>query len=239
MAWKVFGTRAKRLEDPSLLQGHAQFIDDINFPDMLHATFVRSPFAHAVIQNIDVNKALEKQGVYAVFTMSDIRPFLNNDRVVVGMPSPSYKQNRDRPALASDEVTYVGEPIAVVIADNRYIAEDAATLVDVIFDPLPVSADCRDAVQTDAPVAHRDAEHNILAEFNMTYGDIDGAFSSAAHKFSESLWIHRGGSHSIECRGCVAKFEDASDEVTLWTSTQMPHSLKTTYTDMTGHNENQ
>jgi carbon-monoxide dehydrogenase large subunit len=239
MAWKVFGTRAKRLEDPSLLQGHAQFIDDINFPDMLHATFVRSPFAHAVIQNIDVNKALEKQGVYAVFTMSDIRPFLINDRLVVGMPSPSYKQNRDRPALASDEVTYVGEPIAVVIADNRYIAEDAATLVDVIFDPLPVSADCRDAVQTDAPVAHRDAEHNILAEFNMTYGDIDGAFSSAAHKFSESLWIHRGGSHSIECRGCVAKFEDASDEVTLWTSTQMPHSLKTTYTDMTGHNENQ
>lgn len=239
MAWKVFGTRAKRLEDPSLLQGHAQFIDDINFPGMLHATFVRSPFAHAIIENINVNKALEKPGVCAVYTMSDIRPFLVNERLVVGMPSPSYKQNRDRPALASDEVTYVGEPIAVVIADNRYIAEDAATLVDIIFDPLPVSADCRDAIQAGAPVAHRDAEHNILAEFNMTYGDIDGAFSSAAHKFSESLWIHRGGSHSIECRGCVAKFEDASDEVTLWTSTQMPHSLKTTYTDMTGHNENQ
>ena len=239
MAWKVFGTRAKRLEDPALLKGHAKFIDDITFSDMLQAGFVRSPFAHAVIKDIDVSKALEHPGVHAVYTMVDIQPFLINDRLVVGMPSPSYKQNRDRPALASDEVTYVGEPIAVVIADDRYIAEDASTLVDVNYEPLPASADCRDAMQPGAAVAHRDAEHNLLAEFNMTYGDIDKAFAKAAHTFSESLWIHRGGSHSIECRGCVANFEPSLDEVTLWTSTQMPHSLKTTYTDMTGHNENQ
>ena len=239
MSWKVFGTRAKRLEDPALLQGHAKFIDDINFSDMLQASFVRSPFAHATITDIDVSKALEHPGVHAVYTMVDIQPYLINDRLVVGMPSPSYKQNRDRPALASDEVTYVGEPVAVVIADNRYIAEDASTLVDVNYEPLPASADCRDAMEPGAAVAHRDAEHNLLAEFNMTYGDIDKAFAEAPHTFSESLWIHRGGSHSIECRGCVVNFEPISDAVTLWTSTQMPHSLKTTYIDMTGHDENQ
>ena len=239
MSWKVFGTRAKRLEDPALLQGHAKFIDDINFSDMLQASFVRSPFAHATITDIDVSKALEHPGVHAVYTMVDIQPFLINDRLVVGMPSPSYKQNRDRPALASDEVTYVGEPVAVVIADNRYIAEDASTLVDVNYEPLPASADCRDAMEPGAAVAHRDAEHNLLAEFNMTYGDIDKAFAESAHTFSESLWIHRGGSHSIECRGCVVNFEPISDAVTLWTSTQMPHSLKTTYIDMTGQDENQ
>ena len=171
--------------------------------------------------------------------MDDIRPHLINERLVVGMPSPSYKQNRDRPALAYDEVTYVGEPVAVIVAENRYIAEDAATKVDVDYDPLPASADCRDAMAPGAPVAHRDADHNLLAEFNMEYGDVSGAFAAATHVFSESLWIHRGGSHSIECRGCVASFDCAADEVTLWSSTQMPHSFRTTFTDMTGHDENQ
>jgi carbon-monoxide dehydrogenase large subunit len=239
MAWKVFGTRAKRLEDPTLLRGEANFIDDIRLPGMLQAAFVRSPFAHAAINGINTDAALAHPGVHAVFTMDDIRPHLINERLVVGMPSASYKQNRDRPALAYDEVTYVGEPVAVVIADNRYIAEDAATLVDVDYNPLPASADCRDAMAPGAPVAHRDAEHNLLAEFNMDYGDVAGAFANAAHTFSESLWIHRGGSHSIECRGCVASFDEFADQVTLWSSTQMPHSLRTTFTDMTGHNENQ
>ncbi|MFL2669049.1 MAG: xanthine dehydrogenase family protein molybdopterin-binding subunit [Alphaproteobacteria bacterium] len=239
MAWKIFGTRAKRLEDPSLLRGRANFIDDIQFPAMLQAAFVRSPFAHAGVKGINIEAALAHPGVHAVLTMDDIRPHLINERLVVGMPSPSYKQNRDRPALAYDEVTYVGEPVAVIVAENRYIAEDAATKVDVDYDPLPASADCRDAMAPGAPVAHRDADHNLLAEFNMEYGDVSGAFAAATHVFSESLWIHRGGSHSIECRGCVASFDCAADEVTLWSSTQMPHSFRTTFTDMTGHDENQ
>ena len=239
MAWKIFGTRAKRLEDPSLLRGKANFIDDIQFPAMLQAAFVRSPFAHAGVKGINIEAALAHPGVHAVLTMDDIRPHLINERLVVGMPSPSYKQNRDRPALAYDEVTYVGEPVAVIVAENRYIAEDAATKVDVDYDPLPASADCRDAMAPGAPVAHRDADHNLLAEFNMEYGDVSGAFAAATHVFSESLWIPRGGSHSIECRGCVASFDCAADEVTLWSSTQMPHSFRTTFTDMTGHDENQ
>ena len=239
MAWKIFGTRAKRLEDPSLLRGRANFIDDIQLPAMLQAAFVRSPFAHAGVKGINTEAALACPGVHAVLTMDDIRPHLINERLVVGMPSPSYKQNRDRPALAYDEVAYVGEPVAVVVAENRYIAEDAATRVDVDYDPLPASADCRDAMAPGAPVAHRDADHNLLAEFNMDYGDVSGAFAAAAHVFAESLWIHRGGSHSLECRGCVASFDCAADEVTLWSSTQMPHSFRTTFTDMTGHDENQ
>ena len=105
MAWKIFGTRAKRLEDPSLLRGKANFIDDIQLPAMLQAAFVRSPFAHAGVKGINIEAALAHPGVHAVLTMDDIRPHLINERLVVGMPSPSYKQNRDRPALAYDEVT--------------------------------------------------------------------------------------------------------------------------------------
>ena len=238
MSWKVFGTRAKRLEDPKLLRGHANFIDDIKLPEMLHATFVRSELAHAKIKGINVTNANLHPGVRGVFTLDDLRPHLKNERLVVGMPSLSYKQNRDRPVLAFEETTYVGEPIAMVIADNRYIAEDAATLVEIDYDPLPAISDCRDALGNNAPLTHQDAPHNLLAEFNMEYGDVEAAFAKAGHVFSESLWVHRGGSHSIECRGCVASYEKATDSVTLWSSTQMPHSLRSVFIDMTGRDEN-
>ena len=238
MSWKVFGTRAKRLEDPTLLRGRANFIDDLNLPEMLHAVFVRSEFAHAKIKGIDVTNAKLHPGVRAVFTLEDLRPYLKNERLVVGMPSPSYKQNRDRPALAFEETTYVGEPITVVIADNRYVAEDAATLVEIDYDPLLATSDCRDALENNSPLTHQDAPDNLLAEFNMEYGDVESAFAKARHVFSESLWVHRGGSHSIECRGCVASYEKATDSVTLWSSTQMPHSLRSVFIDMTGRDEN-
>jgi len=236
--WKVFGSRTKRLEDPELLRGEGRFIDDLVLPGMLHAAVVRSPFAHAAIRGIDTAVARAADGVRAVITMDDLRSHLVNERLVVGMPSPSYKQNRDRPALASDEVTYVGEPVALVIAESRYLAEDAAALVDVEYDPLPVVADARAALQPGAATAHRDAADNLIAEFNMGYGDTDAAFARAAHVFGEELWVHRGGSHSIECRGCLARYEPFDDHLTLWTSTQMPHSLMRVFVDMTGLDEN-
>ena len=236
--WKVFGTRAKRLEDPELLRGEGHFIDDLALPGMLHAAVVRSPFAHAAILAIDASAARAADGVRAVITMDDLRPHLVNERLVVGMPSPSYKQNRDRPALASTETLYVGEPVALVIAESRYLAEDAAALVEVDYDSLPVAADCRAALEPGAVPAHRDAADNLVAEFDMAYGDTDAAFASAAHVFAEKLWVHRGGSHSIECRGCLARYDFYDDHLTLWTSTQMPHSLMRVFIDMTGLDEN-
>jgi carbon-monoxide dehydrogenase large subunit len=212
MSWKVFGSRAKRLEDPRLLRGKARFIDDIRLPDALHAAFVRSPFPHAKIGTIDPSAALALDGVHTVLSFADFEPLT--------------------------ETAYVGEPIAVVLAVSRHVAEDAIALVDVDYEPLPAAADCRDALKEDAPLVHSNAGHNLCAEFDMTYGDVATAFAGAAHVFSEELKMHRGGSHSMECRGCVATHDTALDQTTLWSSTQMPHSLRTTFIDMTGRDEN-
>jgi carbon-monoxide dehydrogenase large subunit len=238
MSRKVFGSRAKRLEDPRLLRGKARFIDDIRLPGTLHAALVRSPFPHAKIGAIDAAAALALKGVHTVLTFADFEPLLINPELVVGLPSPAYRQDRNRPLLASDETAYVGEPIALVLAASRHVAEDAVALVDIDFDPLPAAADCRDALKDDAPPVHTDAGHNLCAEFDMAYGDVDSAFAGAAHVFSEELKMHRGGSHSMECRGCVASHETATDQTILWSSTQMPHSLRTTFIDMTGRDEN-
>ena len=229
--------RIGRLEDEALLRGQGRFIDDIRMPGMLHAAFVRSPHAHAAIRGIDKGAALALEGVRAVLAAADLDPYLRNDRLVVGLPSPSYKQERNRPALARDEAVHVGEPVAIVLAESRYIAEDAAALVDVDYDPLPAAADCRAALEPGAPPVHRDAPHNVLAEFSMGYGDVEAAFKGAPHVFSESLWMHRGGSHSIECRGTVAVHDRVEDKLTLWSSTQMPHALMRVLVDMTGRDE--
>jgi len=238
MSGKVFGQSVRRREDADLLLGRGRFVDDIRLPGMLEAAFVRSPHAHAALRGIDKTAALGVPGVHAIFTLQDLLPHVQTERLVVGLPSKSYKQDRNRPVLAHDEVVHVGEPIAIVVADSRYIAEDAAALVDVDYDPLPAASDCRDALEPDAPRVHRNAPHNLLAEFGMAYGDVDRAFSGAPYVFRESLHQHRGGSHSIECRGAVAVHDAAEDRLTLWSSTQMPHAAQRILCDLLGRDEN-
>ena len=161
-----------RLEDPALLRGEGRYIDDIIRPNMLEAAFVRSPYGHAAVGGIDAASARALPGVHAVLTRDDIKPFLQNEFLIVGLPSKLYKQDRNRPALAHKEVVHVGEPVAIVIADNRYIAEDATALVDVDYEPLPAISDCRAALAPEAPLAHRDGPDNLLAEFNIGYGAV-------------------------------------------------------------------
>ncbi|NKB21172.1 MAG: molybdopterin-dependent oxidoreductase [Alphaproteobacteria bacterium] len=237
--WKVFGSRAKRLEDPALLTGQGRFVDDIILPEMLHAAFVRSPHGHAKISRIDVEQAQTMDGVQAVYTLNDFRPHLTNEHLVVGLPSPAYKQELDRPALANDEVVYVGKPVAIVVADTRYIAEDAAAMVMVDYDILPAVADCRAALEDGAPLAHSTSPHNILAQFDMGYGEVDSVFANAPHVYSESMWQHRGGSQSIECRGAVSFYDPIEDLVTLYSATQAAHTAKNILIDMLGLDENQ
>ena len=234
---KVQGKSVARLEDPALLRGEGRYVDDIRLPGLLHAAFVRSPHAHAAIRGIDKSAALALPGVKAVLALEDLRPWLRNERLVVGLPSPTYRQERNRPALASGETVHVGEPVAIVVAADRYIAEDAVALVAVDYDPLPAAIDCRAALEPGAPTVHNGAPHNLLAEFAMGYGDVDRAFAGATHVFRESFWQHRGGSHSIECRGAVAIHDAIEDKLTLWCSTQMPHALMRVLVDMLGRDE--
>ena len=235
---KVFGSRAKRLEDPALLTGRARFIDDIRFPGLAHAAFVRSPHAHALIRNVDKDPALSLPGVRGVFSLADFAPHLANDRLVVGLPSTAYRQDINRPALAGGEAVHVGEPVAIVVADTRYIAEDAAALVDVDYDILAAVADCAAALAPGSPTVHRGGPHNLLAEFSVAYGEVDKAFAMAPHVFAERFWQHRGGSHSMECRGAVASYDEMEERLTLWSSTQAAHTAKSVLMDMLGWGDN-
>jgi carbon-monoxide dehydrogenase large subunit len=236
---KLLGRDVARVEDKALIRGAGRFVDDIALPGMLHAAFVRSPHAHAAISSIDTAFAAAMPGIHAVLTLADLAPHLTDTRLVVAMPSPSYRLDLHRPVLASKEVVHVGEAVAMVIADSRYLAEDAAAAVMVEYDPLPAVADCVAALDPGSPTAHQGAASNLVAEMTIEYGAVDAAFTAAAHRVHERLWIHRGGSHSMECRGLVAVHDALEDRVTVWNSTQMPHAAKRLLCDMLGLSERQ
>jgi len=222
----MFGARVKRIEDPALLRGRGRFVDDIQLPDLLHAAFVRSPHAHARIHGLDAAAALAVPGVHRVLTLADLRPHVATLRLPVAQPSAAIRQVLDPWILAEDEVCHVGEPVAVVIAENRYIAEDAAQLVAVDYEPLPAAVDARDAARPDAPRAHAGAPDNVVGAMTVTYGDVDAAFAKAAHTVKLSLKQHRGCGHALECRGVVAQFDAIEDRLTVWAGTQMAHRMQ-------------
>ncbi|HEY2756053.1 MAG TPA: xanthine dehydrogenase family protein molybdopterin-binding subunit [Pseudolabrys sp.] len=237
MTTKTIGQRTARVEDPDLLRGKARFIDDIHIDGTLHAVFVRSSHAHAKINSIDKNHALAMPGVVAVLTRDDIRAVTRTDRLVVALPDRSYKQQHHRCVLAADETVYVGEPIAMIIAVDPYVAEDAVPLVEIDYDPLPAASDCRASLAADAPPVHSGAADNLIAEFASCYGDVDAAFATAAHVFKETYWLHRGCAHSIECRGCLAAHDMVHDQITLWSSTQTPLVAARLLAEMLGREE--
>ena len=234
MPARTFGNRVGRIEDPALLTGRGRFVDDLRLPGMMHAAFVRSPHGHALIRGIDRSAASALPGVHAVYTAADFAPHLKIDRLIVGLPSPSYRQDVNRPVLVAEETVHVGEPIAIVVAKNRYVAEDAAALVDVDYEPLPAVADARLALEPGSTKAHARAPHNLLAEFDIAYGDVDAAFANAPYVFKERLWQHRGGGHSLECRGAVARYDALEERLTLWSSTQTPHTAMRLLADILG-----
>ncbi|NBP73349.1 MAG: xanthine dehydrogenase family protein molybdopterin-binding subunit, partial [Alphaproteobacteria bacterium] len=219
----MFGEKIKRVEDPALLRGKGRYLDDIHLPGALHAAFVRSPFAHARIAGVDASAALETDGVVAVYTLDDLRSTLTDTVMPVEQPSGALKQSASPSVLADGEVRHVGEPVAVVIAETAYGAEDAAALVDVSFDTLPVSSDYLVALQEDAPRAHSALNDNLVAGFTLAYGDVDAAFGNAAHVFRETLNQHKGLGHAMECRGVAARIDDRDGRLTVWSATQMAH----------------
>lgn len=229
----------RRLEDTALLRGNAQFVDDIKPPNLLHAAFVRSSHAHALVRAIDTEDARNLAGVKAVLTYAELRPLMTYDRIALALPSGYLRFHVDPYALVKDEATYVGEPIAMVIAESRRVAEDAAALVVVELDPLPAVVDVDEAIASGSPKARLDCPDNVVAQTTVAYGNAAAAFAAATHVLKERFFLHKGGGHSIEGRGIVASFDRTADLLTVWNSTQMPHRCKTILCDMLALAEHQ
>src|SRR6185312_5728009 len=169
MGAKHFGARVTRFEDPALLVGRGRFVDDIPLPGALNACFVRSPHGHAMIRSIDTTAARALPGVHAVMTADDLPAPMRVDRIPNLMGNPAIRIMRTQHSLARSEVCYVGEAIAVVIADSRHVAEDAAAMVVVDYDVLPAVEDCREAIKPGTPKAHSDIADNVAAALKMDY----------------------------------------------------------------------
>ena len=232
MGAKQFGARVSRVEDPALLSGRGRFVDDVGFPGMLHACFVRSPHAHARIDGIDASAARALPGVRAVLTADDLPPPMDRNRMPMLVPNPAIAASLTQHCLARDEVCYVGQAVAVVLADSRYIAEDAIALVEVEYDVLPAVSDYRSADKPDAPRAHLTLDDNIASKFRMAYGDADAAFAAAPHVFTEEIWQHRGGGMAMETRAVLANSDSTSGLLTVWSATQTPHICRRMLADL-------
>src|ERR1700751_41459 len=167
MGAKLFGAPLQRLEDPALPTGPGRFVDDVKLPGVLHACFVRSPHAHARLRGIDIKPAMGIPGVHTVLTAEDLPEPMRTEPMPMLLPNPAITVARTQTVLARDEVHYVGQPVAVVVADTRYIAEDAAALVIVDSDPLEAVGDCRDATKDGVARAHSDLDSNVVAKFAL------------------------------------------------------------------------
>ncbi|CAN5231634.1 xanthine dehydrogenase family protein molybdopterin-binding subunit [soil metagenome] len=215
------GTRMARVEDTRLLTGHGTFVDDIQRPGMLHACFLRSQYAKAKLNGIDTSRALAMPGVHAVLTAEDLNPLVKEAWHAVAGKDVA---DTPRPPLAEGEVKFVGDPIALVIAESRYLAEDALERIDVDYEPLPPLADFTKAGDG-APAVHEAYPDNVAGGLAGMPPD-EELFAAAPHVASAHVYQQMYVPVPIETRGLVVEWEQSSGELTLWASTQTPHELR-------------
>ena len=225
MGVRYIGAEVQRMEDPRLITGHGRYVDDITMQGMLHAAFLRASQAHAKIRSIDTSRAAEMPGVQRVFTLADFAPEYRKPMNQL-YPAPVIEQNKTQYPLAKDEVCYVGEAVAVVVADSRAIAEDALALIEVDYETLPAVVNIMTALEDGAPLAHADTSSNLMGRMRSKFGDIDDAFAKADHVFSADFMQHRGGCHSMETRGVIARDDPWGEGLSLWTSAQSPYLIR-------------
>ncbi|WP_186526365.1 xanthine dehydrogenase family protein molybdopterin-binding subunit [Leekyejoonella antrihumi] len=204
------------------MRGLARYLDDIELPRMLHAAFVRSPMAHARVVQIDVEEVRGMPGVVGVFTHGDLAGV--GPIQAIG-PRPEIKSSL-RAVLADGKVRFVGEAVAVVVAESRYIAEDACELVDVEYEQLRVVANARAALEPGAPILHADLGDNRISRIERSGGDIDHAFAAAAHVVKVSFHHGRVGALPLETRGVIGDWDAGTSTMRVWNSSQMPHLLR-------------
>lgn len=223
-----FGRGVLRTEDPALLTGNALFVDDVHLPGLLHAAFLRSDHAHGRIRRLDPTPALERPGVVAVYTAADLGDYWRAGPVLVPPPPiPDVTFNAATPVpLARDRVRHVGEPIAVVVARDRYIAEDALADIVLEIDPLPVVTDLKAALAPDAPLIHEELGTNLAAHAVQQKGDWEAARAGARAVIRRSFRYDRGVAGAIENRGIVAAWDPRARELTVWDTTQAPIPIR-------------
>src|SRR5256884_1747950 len=227
------GRSMPRREDRRLLTGRGQFIADLDLPHMLHAVFVRSPVAHARIRGVDLSRAACAPGVACVMRGADLlqlRPPVPDTQLALPSKWTAIVQhkfiNPQQPLLAHDKVRHVGEAVAVIVAESRHAAEDAAQLVGLDLDPLPAVVDAEQALRQGAPIIHERFHTNLIGAFTIGKGDIDAAFARSPHKLQRRFHHHRYAAAPMECRGVVGVHDRRTDSVTIWSATQVVHWVR-------------
>jgi carbon-monoxide dehydrogenase large subunit len=241
VATRYLGERIPRNEDPRLLTGQALFVDDVDLPGMLHVAFLRSDYAHARILQIDASAARSRSGVVAVYTAKDLGDYWRPGPLLV--PPPPIERitfhERTQVPLAKDKVRHAGEPIAVVVAESRYIAEDALADIIVDFEPLEAVVDMEKALEPGAPLVHDDLDSNLAAHVIQEKGDYQAIRDQADVIIKRRLFYDRGTAAAMENRGVVAQWDDKSQQLTVWDTTQAPIPIRNGLASMLGLSESQ
>ena len=234
----LIGQEVKRVEDQALITGRGQYVDDLRLPGLLHLAIVRSPYGHAKINNIDVSAAANAPGVVSVFTGADLAEQLGSlpagwvlDEESTGMKTPEH------PPLAIEKVRYVGDAVAAVVASSPAAASDAVALVDVDYEPLDAVTDAEQATADGAPQVHDDAPGNLAFDWAVGAGDYEAAAAEADVVVSERIVNQRLIPNPMEARGIMADYNAGTEQLTIWTSTQIPHLVRLLFTLVTGHPE--
>ncbi|MCH8958816.1 MAG: 3-oxoacid CoA-transferase subunit A [Proteobacteria bacterium] len=222
------GQPVKRFEDAPLVTGKGSFVDDITLPNMLHAAVLRSDHAHALVRSVDVSRARNLPGVVAVLTAADIEGVLGDlpARHMI-LDGPDDEMNPPQhPLLAKDKVCYVGQAVAIVVAEDRHLAEEALELITVDYEPLPPMMDPYEAVKDNAAVIHPHIGTNVAMRVRQQGGDVAAAFAQADHVVRQQYDSQRIALVPMENRGIIADYQAAEGMLTVWNSTQAPHRVK-------------
>ncbi len=233
-AAKYVGKPMKRKEDPRLIQGRGLYVDDVRLPEMHFAAFVRSPHAHAVVRSIDTSKAREAAGVVAVLTADDVKGAIGLVPCAAVIPD---MKAAPRPVLAQGRVRFVGEAVAVVVATDRYAARDAAELVEVDYEPLTPVVNPEKAIAKGATVIHEPYRDNVSCRWELEGGDLKAAFKQADRIIKQRMINQRLIPVAMEPRGVAADYHAGEGKLRVWSSTQIPHLLRTQIAAMLGFHE--
>ncbi len=238
---RFVGTSVPRNEDERLLSGRAQFVDDVHLPGLLHAAFLRSTHAHGRLRGVDLSRARKRPGVVAAYAAEDLGDYWQPGPLLVPPPPIAglVFNHAAQVPLARGKVRYVGEPIAVVIAESRYIAEDALDDIDVDIEPLPAVVDLETALSPDAPCIHEQLESNLSAHAVQTKGNYDKARAKAHRVIARRFHYDRGIAGALENRSVVAAWDGTNEEMTIWDTTQAPIPIRNGLARMLGLPESQ